>query len=171
MKRGMVIIVKKVLIGMISTILLATSSVAIMDFGMQTLDFSYVSEDQFKISIGYADCSGYSVQYVNSNDLLYRGEMPQNFDDYLPSNRIKITLGDCKMSERIEQQYAAWEVYDIKLKEQDICFMWCPNDDHGIDLFIASDSTLCVDEQSFTKLTMPIGKISLNIKVDNVEEP
>ena len=103
---------------------LATTFVGANGFGIQKIRFFDMTENQVNISIRYVDCSGYSVKYVQDDDVLYHGELPKSLDEYLPSNRIRITLSDCKMTEKIKTQYSAWTVYDADCENEDICFMW-----------------------------------------------
>ena len=159
-------IVKKTIIGVMTAILLTTSVGNAFELGVLLLDFVQVSEEQFRVDIHYADCSGYSVIYVDEDERLYRGEKPQMLDEYLPSNRIKITLGDCEMSERVKEEYSPWQVYDFNFEGCSVSFMWCYNNDHGVNLYIASDSMLRINERAFSKIKIPIGKISIDITVD-----
>jgi hypothetical protein len=151
--------------GCFSNTALATTFVGANGFGIQKIRFFDMTENQVNISIRYVDCSGYSVKHVQDDEVLYHGELPKSFDEYLPSNRIRITLSDCKMTEKIKTQYSAWTVYDADCENEDICFMWCYNADHGIYLFVASDSVLHIDEQLYTKLNKPIGEISISINL------
>jgi hypothetical protein len=166
-------IMKKIWIGIVAVVLLivlATSVVYAFDFGIQKIRFSGISEEEFRVDIHYADCSGYSVQYVEDGEVLHYGEMPKSFDDYLPANRVRITVGDCEMSEDVKEKYEAWTAYKIEQADGDVYFMWCPNSDHGNYLFFASDSELYVEEQEFTKLAAPIGKISVRIKTKDASQ-
>lgn len=134
--------------------------------GIQSIHVSTAHKESFVFNIRYADCSGFSIKYVG-DESVYRGETVQNLDEYLLPHRIKITLSDCKVSKKFEEEYNAWQVYDIAINDQKVQFMWCYNNDHRITLFLASESVLVINEQAFTKLRMPVGTISINIGVDS----
>lgn len=146
--------------------LLSTMLMSFGSLGIQSIHVSDVHKESFVFNIGYADCSGFSVKYVG-DESVYRGETAQDLDEYLLPHRIKITLSDCKVSKKFEEKYSAWQVYDNVINEQKVQFMWCYNNDHGITLFLASESILNVNEQAFTKLMIPAGKISIKVGVSS----
>ena len=149
---------------LLTAALLVTAHMSFTHLGIHSLYFSDVRRESFVFNINYADCSGFSVNYVR-DEPVYRGETAQNLDEYLLPHRIRIALSDCIVSRKMQEEYSAWEVYQVVINEHTIQFMWFYNNNHGITILLASDSVLSVNEQSFTKLNFPIGTISVNIGV------
>jgi hypothetical protein len=88
--------------------------------------------------------------------------------DTEPYDRLAKELGN--IGKDVKEKYEAWTAYKIEQADGDVYFMWCPNSDHGNYLFFASDSELYVEEQEFTKLAAPIGKISVRIKTKDASQ-
>lgn len=105
------------------------------------------------VKIGQFFASGYSVQ-EKDDDIFYIGERPASLDDYMLPQRVKITLWDVDAHKRFEKRYEKLKVYNYDFRSYQVQFMWNYNSDHGVDIYIASDATLSVEEQASSDIPL-----------------
>ena len=116
------------------------------------------------VSIRHFGASGYLVEKME-NDVFYIGERPASLDDYMYPERVKIRLFDIDAHKRFESKYEQRKVYDYDFGSYKVQFMWIYNADHGVDIYIASDVPLSVQEQISTNVPI-FGVLRTKVKVD-----
>ena len=116
------------------------------------------------ISIRHFGASGYLVEKME-NDVFYIGERPASLDDYMYPEQIKISLFDIDAHKKFESKYEQLKVYDYDFVSYKVQLMWVYNSDHGVDIYIASDTPLSVQEQTSTNVPN-FGALRIKATVD-----
>ena len=159
-----------IVLSIIITAAYVLSLVANSECGLQSLKISNTLDKGLSIRINYVECIGYSIEKVKDDFDFRRGEaIIEDIDDYLPENRILITLGDCDWNSKFAEKYSPWEIYDAEIDGKDLKFMWYPNSDHGICIFLASSYAFEIEEQPFVRfneLREIIGTVKFKISFD-----
>lgn len=128
--------------------------------GVSSFDLSPNGDNGFSVSIGCFGASGYLVRQWEG-DTFYKGEQVGSLDDYLYSERVKISLCDIDPLDSFTSEYKPWEAYDREISSHSVRFMWCYSD-HGIDIYISSDVPLKVEEHN----TMTDVPLLENLKIN-----
>ncbi len=129
--------------------------------GVGSFDISSRGDDGFSVSVGCFGASGYLVQQWEG-ETFYKGEQVCSLDDYLYSERIKISICDIDPLDSFTTEYKPWEAYDCEISSHSIKFMWCYSD-HGIDIYISSDVPLEVkDYRTMTDVPL-FGNLKIKI--------
>lgn len=129
--------------------------------GVSSFDISPRGDDGFSVSIGCFGVSGYLVQQWE-DDAFHKGEQVCSLDDYLYSERVKISICDIDPLDSFTSEYKPWEAYDCEISSHSVRFMWCYSD-HGIDIYISSAVPLKVEEHKTMTDVPLLGNLKINI--------
>ncbi len=114
---------------------------------------------QIYINIEQIGCEEYSVRYAN-DEMISKGERYEKYDGSLGKNLIKIRLKDSKISTKLKDKYRTFQSYKLN----DIMkFMICPDNDHGIIIYVGSDETFDIDPCE-NNAVRPYNTISVKLK-------
>lgn len=149
--------------------LLAITTITIfalnIDSGVKEIGIKNSVNDSYTVFVKWSDISGYSVATVDENEKMYRGERLVEYDGDIGKYRIKIMLSDADLSQKLLSKYSKWEAYDVEGTDGKLRFKIWPNSDHGVIIYIGSDTPMEIKTVNYKRVIMPFGTVKVQIKM------
>ena len=117
--------------------------------GLKNIYVKSHKNDTDKVYVRCIGYSSYSVDVASPDEKAYKGEHLVEINDDIGSNVIKVVFNDCNVTERFSKKYSSWTTY--KLGNSELSFMWVYTD-HGVAIYIGSDSEINIDDISLIKV-------------------
>lgn len=129
--------------------------------GIQDLEF-YKKGDNVCLKVEYFGCKGYSVEILESDDVIIQGERPVKFQNLIGKNAVKIALYETKF-QKLLKDYDTFSVYNVHLEGTDLKFMLCPSPDHSLYIYVGFADNIKTFAKEHTEINSPIGTIQIEL--------
>lgn len=107
------------------------------DYGFNKMSQKTNPDGTSTIYIKCTEFYGYSVEPVDLDEKVYKGEQLSSLNDDLGNYVVKVELHDADPSNHFSEKYSPWTTY--KIDNSELSFMYTEIDTHGTAIYIGSD--------------------------------